>query len=239
MKKLLSLLLLPLILFSSCDWRVQANIFSGLKNIDNLTVLEAISSGDDDVMTAVYERETLRLASLSATEDRVLYNEVRLGIADLQAVRSRGILIFLVLIAIEVLEYEVEEVINDSVVEQFIYEVVTQVDSVLRNAGSPTATQLFMAVLGILVWWYYVAVDLGITPSEIITQYKAGTLSSFIDIDDTEKYEDMAELEGILDDNITTMENMLDNIMNNPELMDNPELKQAVENTYEIFGLNP
>ncbi|MBF9015689.1 MULTISPECIES: hypothetical protein [unclassified Oceanispirochaeta] len=240
MKKLLILILMPLVLFSACDTRLDANLFSGLKNTDNITVLEAIASGDEEIMTAVYEREKVRLNALDPVVERAEYLQTSLDVADLQSVRSKGVLLFLTLIAIEVNQAEISDVIDRDIVEDFLYEVTDRVRDVYVYRGDPTGSQKFMAILGIIVYWYYVADILGTSPKELFEAYRDGTLDtllSTLDWENLEAYDTPGAIEEDLADAIVEIKTYIDDIKDDPEYENTPELEQAVLNTQDSFGL--
>lgn len=240
MKKLLILLLMPLILFSACDTRLDANLFSGLKNTDNITVLEAIASGDEEIMTTVYEREIARLVALNPVLDRAEYLQTSLDVADLQSVRSKGVLLFLTLIAIEVNQAEISDVINLEIIEDFLYEVTDRVRDVYRYRGDPTGSQKFMAILGIIVYWYYVADILGTSPKELFEAYRDGTLDALLltlDWENLEGYDTPGAIEEDLADDVLEIDTYMDDIEDDPDYENTPELEQAILNTQESFGL--
>lgn len=243
MKKLLSLILLPLILFSSCDSRLNGNLFSSLKNTDNITVLEAIASGDEDLMRVVYNREKSRLEALDPVQDRADFLETSLNIADLQSVRSKGVILFLSLIAIQVRDNDVSNIITREIIEEFLYEVTSMVRDVYAIDGEATASQKFMAILGIIVYWYYVSDALGIPPGEIIQTYRTSTSAEFIayldglPLENLDGYSDSSDVEDDLIDDVADIDLFIDDIESDPSYENTPDLEQAIENTEDLFGL--
>jgi hypothetical protein len=240
MKKLLSIILLPLILFSSCDTRLNGNLFSAFKNTDNITVLEAIASGDEELMTTVYNREKDSLDALDPVNDRQKFIQTSLDIADLQSVRSKGVILFLTLIAIEVGRAEVSTIITREIIEDFLYEVTDSIRDVYTLGGEATASQKFMAILGIIVYWYYISDAFDLTASQMIEAYKGGTLAvllagkSFEDLDD---YDDISDIESDLIIDIADIDLFIADIESDPDYENNPDLEQAIVNTEDIFGL--
>ncbi len=153
MKRNFPLIIAAVLLLSGCDSPIGFNIFSSFRNTDNVSVTEAIASGDEDLMEIVYNRELSRLASVNPTAEPAKYIDISLGIADLQTARSKAIFLFLALIAVEVTNIEVEEVIVQKVIETYLRDVTDKVRDVVTNySGEPSPTQNFISVLGLVVW---------------------------------------------------------------------------------------
>ncbi len=241
MNRVLPFILGLIVLLSGCDSPVGFNIFSALKNTDNISVTEAIASGDEDVMTAVYNRESAKLASLDPDTQTADFIEVSLGIADLQAARSKAVFLFLALISISVTDSEVAEVIVSKVIENYLREVTEAVRSVLDYNGSPSATQTFISILGLVVWWYYVAEDLGLNVSDMIEEYNSGTISGYlgtVNVEaDSSYYESEAELTNELAEDVQYMSDYLDLILTDEQIEQLPDLEQAVINVQALYNL--
>ncbi|MDC7235528.1 MAG: hypothetical protein PQJ58_20045 [Spirochaetales bacterium] len=240
MKKAFILLLVVVFVSVSCDTRVNSNIFSALKNTDNISVLEAIASGDEEIMTAVYERESARWASLDPVTDREEFLQVTLDIADLQSVRSRGVLLFVALIVIEVSQTEVGEVIDTQIIEDYLYEVSDKIRDVRQLEGESTPTQKFMAALGLIVYWYYIADYLGTSPREMVHAYKEGNLEALLldlEWESLQDYDSTSDIEEDLKKDVDDIQLYIQDIEDDPETENMPDLQQAVENTSLIFGV--
>jgi len=156
------------------------NIFSSGKDRENVSVEFAIASGDEALLEYVYNRETEKLRHLDAAEDRTAYLGASLNVADIQSVRSKGMLVLLALGLYEVTGTSIEQSISQEVIEAYLWEVTQKIREVISLDGQPTVTQMVMAVLGIVVWWNELLKSLGLSMKDVYLAYHNGTLEDLV-----------------------------------------------------------